>query len=86
MSGHVRGVAAQIQHEEPVAIFVHCLAHSTNLCLKTLGRQSICVHEALDLVTGLSQLIRFSPKRSFNTLQAQMSPGAPTLKPLSPTR
>ena len=36
----------------------------------------------------LSQLIRFSPKRSslFTALQAQVSPSAPTLKPLCPTR
>ena len=88
MSGHVSGVAAQIQSEAPTALFVHCLAHSTNLCLKTLGTQSICVHEALEVVMGLSQLIRFSQKRStlFEALQAQMSPDAPTLKPLCPTR
>ena len=37
---------------------------------------------------GLSQLIRFSPKRLnlFETLQSQVSPSAPTLKPLCPTR
>lgn len=36
----------------------------------------------------LSQLIHFSPKRSslFEALQTQVSPGAPTLKPLCPTR
>lgn len=37
---------------------------------------------------GLSQLIRFSPKRLnlFETLQSQVSLSAPTLKPLCPTR
>ena len=46
------------------------------------------MHEALELAMGLSQLIRFSQKRTtlFETLQKQMSPGAPTLKPLCPTR
>ena len=36
----------------------------------------------------LSQFIRFSPKQStlFQTLQGQLAPGAPTLKPLCPTR
>ena len=88
MSGHITGVAKRIEEEEPTAIFVHCLAHSNNLCLKTLGTKSSCVHDALELVMRLSQLIRFSPKRStlFTTLQEQMSPGAPSLKPLCPTR
>ena len=69
-------------------MFVHCLAHCTNLCLQTAGRQVPCVHDALDLVMGLTQLIRFTPKRSslFETLQAQVSSSVPTLKPLCPTR
>ena len=88
MSGHISGVATCIQEIEPTAVFVHCLGHCTNLCLHSLGKQSLCVREALDLVMELSQLIRFSPKRSslFEALQAQVSPGAPTLKPLCPTR
>jgi len=88
MSGHVSGVATCIQEIEPTVVFVHCLAHCTNLCLPSLGKQSLCVREAPDLVMELSQLIRFSPKRSslFEALQAQVSPGAPTLKPLCPTQ
>ena len=30
MSGHVSREAARIQHEEPAALFIHCLAHSVN--------------------------------------------------------
>ena len=88
MSGHISGVSARIQECEPTAIFVHCLAHCTNLCLQKVGSQVICVREALNLVMELSQLIRFSPKRSslFAALQAQVSSNAPTLKPLCPTR
>ena len=37
MSGHINGVAAQIQRVEPGAVFVHCLAHCTNLCLQEVG-------------------------------------------------
>ena len=40
---------------EPTAIMVHCLAHSTNLCLQSVAKQSVHVREALDLVMGLSQ-------------------------------
>ena len=88
MSGHINGVAAQIQRVEPSAIFVHCLAHCTNLCLQEVGKQILCIREALDLVMELSQLIRYSPKRLslFESLMAQVSPGAPSLKPLCPTR
>ena len=88
MSGHISGVAARIQECQPTAIFVHCLAHCTNLCLHKVGSQVLCVRDSLNLVMELSQLIRFSPKRSslFAALQAQVSPSAPTLKPLCPTR
>ena len=64
MSGHKTGVAAQIQQEQPLALYVHCLAHCTNLCLQTVGKQSTIIHDALDLVMGLNQLINCSPKRS----------------------
>ena len=49
MSGHVSGVASQIHKLEPSAIYVHCLAHCTNLCLQTVGRQVAPVRDALDL-------------------------------------
>lgn len=35
MKGHIRGVAAIIQQAEPRALYVHCIAHCTNLCLQT---------------------------------------------------
>ena len=88
MSGHRHGVAATLQKEQPTALYVHCLAHCTNLSLQTVGRQSACIRDALDLVMGLNQLIQLSPKRTslFNTIQNQLAPGAPNLKPLCPTR
>ena len=61
MSGYLNGVAAQIQKEISSAIYVHCLAHCTNLCLQTVGRQCTPVRDALDLVMELTQLIRYSP-------------------------
>ena len=62
MAGHIHGVAAQIQREKPPALYVHCLAHCTNLCFQTVGRQILSVRDAMELVMGLSQLIRFSLK------------------------
>ena len=88
MSGHLNGVAAQIQRDTPSALFVHCLAHCTNLCLQAVGRQCIPIRDALDLVMGVTDLIRYSPKRSslFETLQSQVAPHSLSLKPLCPTR
>ena len=67
--------------------YSHCLAHSTNLCLQTVGRNMAFIWEALDLTMEFAQFIRFSPKRSslFKSLQAQLSPGALSLKSLCPT-
>jgi hypothetical protein len=40
MMGHINGVAARIQKDEPAAIYVHCLAHCTNLSLQTVCRKA----------------------------------------------
>ena len=70
MSGHLSGLAARITNDVLTAIFVHCFAHCTNLCLQTVGRQCVPVRDALDLAMEISQLISYSPKRSslFSTL------------------
>lgn len=89
MSGHLNGVAAQIEKDVPAALFLHYFAHCTNLCLQSIGRQCAPIRYALDLVMGISQLIRYSPKRTslFLSLQSQFSPGSTTsLEPLCPTR
>ena len=92
MSGHLNGVAAQIQKDVPSALFVHCLAHCINLTLQPIGRQCVPVRDALDLIIEVTQLIRYSPKRSalFQSLQTQLNPevsSKPTsLKPLCLTR
>ena len=41
MSGHLSGVAAQIEKYVPAALFLHCFAHCTNLCLQAVGRQCV---------------------------------------------
>lgn len=88
MAGHLNGVAVRLQREEPRAHYVHCLAHSLNLCLQDCGRSCRCVRDALDLCSDLSNLVRASPKRLalFYSLRDQLAPGAPSLKPLCPTR
>ena len=63
MAGHLNGVAAQIKRHEPRALFVHCLAHSVNLCLQESGKQSRSISDALTLVNELYNFIQLSPKR-----------------------
>ena len=38
--------------------------HTELMCLESLNRQSQCVHNALERVMGISQLILYSPKCS----------------------
>lgn len=64
MQGIRNGVATRIQRENPAALPVHCLAHSLNLCLQDTGRQILLLRDALEVVKELTQLIKFSPKRS----------------------
>lgn len=64
MSGTRKGVSIRIQKETPVALPVHCFAHSLKLCLQDVGRQTVMVRDALDIVKDIVQLIKFSPKRS----------------------
>lgn len=71
MVGHIQGVAACNQQSKSTVVYVHCVAHCTNMYLQTVGSQSLCVRESLDSAMGLGQLIQFSPKWSslFETLQ-----------------
>lgn len=64
MSGHLRGVAANIKSEQPAALHVHCLAHCLNLCLQDAARSCTLVRDALQLVMEIVQFIKFSPKWS----------------------
>ena len=83
MSGHLNGVAARIQREQPKAHYIHCVAHSLNLCLQDCGQNCKTVQEALTVTTELASIIRASPKRlaQFRHLQEELSPGSPGLKP-----
>ena len=64
------------------------LLHTALIFALNPSADNQCVHNALELVLGISQLIIYSPKCSslFDTLKSQVSPGVPTLKPLCPTR
>lgn len=88
MVGHLNGVAAQIKRDEPRPLFVHCLAHSVNLCLQESPKQSRPICDSLTLVNELYNFIQLSPKQLalFNTLKDELAPGNPTVKPLCPAK
>ena len=92
MSGRFRGVATQIQRQEPRAIPVHCLAHSLNLCLQDACKSSRLIKGALDLVREAVHIINKSPKRAEifreKRMEVEENPitGHQNLKPLCPTR
>ena len=88
MAGHLSGVSTRITNEEPKAMYVHCLAHSLNLCLQDCSKNCRCVRDALSLATELASLIRASPKRLalFQNLKREIGVDSPGIKPLCPTR
>ena len=88
MAGHISGVSTRITREEPRALYVHCLAHSLNLCLQDCARYCDCVKNALSLASDLARLIRASPKRLalFKNLKAEMNLQTTGIKPPCPTR
>ena len=90
MSGAINSVAARIQYEEPSTVYVHCLAHSLNLCLQTLTKCVTPINEALEITLELGKFIDLFPKRSqlMSTMQAQLSPECqtPSIKMICLTR
>ena len=88
MSGHLNGVAARIQKEQPKAHYVRCVAHSLNVCLQDCGQNCISMREALAVTTEIASIIHTSPKclAQFCHLQEELLPGSLGLKPLCRTR
>jgi hypothetical protein len=86
MSGHLSGVAARIQSEEPCAHYIHCAAHSLNLCLQECGKRSKLVRDTLGFVNEICNFIKLSPKHLalFEHLQNELQPCSHSLslKPL----
>lgn len=63
MSGIRNGIQALFKQEEPNALYVHCLAHSLNLCVQDVSKMCKLLRNTLDFIHDLVQLIKFSPKR-----------------------
>ena len=92
MSGVRNGVQALVKSESSKALYVHCLAHNLNLCLKDVVGGCQLVRDVMDFVYNLVQLIRFSPKRLslFEALRKDVAlnsgESTSSLRMLCPTR
>ena len=73
MSGRLNGVA---ESKQPLALYMHCLAHSLNLCLQDATRSGTYIRDALELTREIIILIKYSAKRShlFEVMKSQLSP------------
>ncbi|CAB4016965.1 zinc finger MYM-type 1-like isoform X1 [Paramuricea clavata] len=73
MSGHLSGVVAGLQNENPVAFRIHCSNHRLDLALKGCANESKIIGDTLSFVQDLAVFIRHSPLRMSTyerTLQA----------------
>ena len=91
MSGSKNGVQALIKKEESRALYVHCLAHSLNLCVQYISKQCDLIRSVMDFMYNLIQLIKCSPKRLtlFNSIRNNVALGnesTPLLRNICPTR
>ena len=91
MSGINRGVQALFKSEANKALYVHCLAHSLNLCLKDVTNTCEIIRDVMNFIYELAQLIKMSPKRLtlFDSLRKEVSINTgeftPQLRMLCPT-
>ena len=64
MNGVHNGVQALFKYEEWRAVYVHCLAYSSNLCVQEVSKKWVNVWNVTDFIYELVQLNKFSPKWS----------------------
>ena len=93
MSGVCNGVQALVKRVANQALYVHCLAHSLNLCVQEASKQCVLVQSVMEMVYDLIKLIKFSPKRLalFENFRTEVSIQSgetlqPSLRTLCPTR
>ena len=84
MSGHIRGVAGRVRHEQKAALYVHCLAHSLNLFLQDAACVCTPIRDCLHLALELIQLNKRSTH--FEKFKHEMTLGTHDLRSLCPTR
>ena len=64
MSGIRNGVQAIVKKESEDCLYIHCFAHSLNLCVQEVAQKVDLMRNTMEFIANLVQLIKFSPKRS----------------------
>lgn len=82
MRGNISGVATQILHDEPRAIYTHCYGHALNLACQDTIHSVKVVKDALTF--EISKLLKYSAK-AFKKIKDEIAPTEPSwlLHPLS---
>lgn len=91
MAGKYHGAQALIKQEQPLAIYVHCGAHCTNLVMQAAAHQCPIMEDALMCVQDLGKLFGQSMKcrTTFSEIVHREAEGPLKvlhIKPLCPTR
>lgn len=85
VSGDISGLQSRIRKENPLALFVHCVAHRLNLSVQDTLTKIPSVRDFIGTVQQLITFVRNSPRRlsMFKDLQAE---GSSALIKYCPTR
>ena len=88
MSGRRSGVATQILHEEPRAVYLHCMGHTLNLAVQDTCRSIKVMSDTFDTLLEISKAVKYSAKKKamLLSLKQELSPSSPSIRPLCPTR
>ena len=91
MSGIRNGAQELFKQEEPIALYVHCLAHSLNLCMQDVSKMCKLLRNTIEFIHDLVQLTKFLPKRLTlfenikNNVTLNTGQNLPSLRTLCPT-
>jgi len=88
MSGIHNGCQAIITDKQPLALFVHCGAHCTNLVAQSAACAAPCTQDAMQWLQGLGNFYGASIKyrQPFADVAISQCLPANAIKPLCPTR
>lgn len=85
MSGEISGLQTRIQELKPRALYVHCSAHSLNMCVQDSLENITELKLVIGVLKELLNFIRDSTKR-FNEFDNLKSEDSPNLTQFCPTR
>ena len=65
MCGVRNGVQVLMKKEYSRCLYVHCFAHSLNVCIQSVVRKCSLISSCIEFIQQLVQLLKFTPKRLF---------------------